>query len=227
MRVIGAGLSKCENLEEVVISGHYGPQALVELDTDKNWSVACTSLKKMIITKNWFENAGAEWLARVLCRCRNIQHIDLSQNGGDLGAKDIFTSIHSMGSLQSFLTVLNLGGNTIGREGAHAVSKCLQFWPNLHELDLSSNFQNRNIGREGAMALAQNLHFCTQLTRLSLLNNNINEDVALTIVLALTNSTNLSELDLSHNLTSKWSKSEVKKCAAEFWGNNTLTAIIV
>ena len=81
------------------------------------------------------------------------------------------------------LTSLDLRGNSIGAQGAHALSKLT----NLTSLNLESN----RIGDEGARALST----LTNLTSLNLWSNSLGDEGAR----ALSTLTNLTSLDLSDN----------------------------
>lgn len=134
LKVIAACLPQCKNLEEVWISNGNQLFSNPEVTRDSADNLACynqfLSLKRLKFTNNKFGNTGVEWLASILCRCRGIQHLDLSGNRiASSGAEAIFTSIQNVGTLQSFLTMLDLSDNEIGRKGAYIC--CLQMSPVL------------------------------------------------------------------------------------------------
>ena len=224
MKALAACLPWCANLLELdVYCENKQPQPSIQEvnqtalnqfnQTVQHNRFSWLGLRKVTINECVNIKVAAASLANTLRRCRNIQHLDLSENliEND-GAKAIFTSIHTMGRPQSSLAELNLSGNRIGTEGARALSACLQYWPNLRKLDLSGNAYKPNIDRDGSMAVAENLHHCIQLTKLNLSYNKIPDEIAIAIIPCLRNCTKLSYLDLNNNHIT--SECKIRLCAA-------------
>ncbi|KAI8596099.1 hypothetical protein EDD21DRAFT_448106, partial [Dissophora ornata] len=93
------------------------------------------------------------------------------------------------------LTILNLHGNSIGKEGALALSEILKTNTTLTTLDLEDN----SIGDEGALALSKALKTNTTLTTLDLEDNSIGDEGALALSNALKTNTTLITLYLWNN----------------------------
>ena len=93
------------------------------------------------------------------------------------------------------LTSLHFGSNSIGDEGASSLSEALRVNTSLTSLDLSQN----SIGVEGASSLSQTLRVNTSLTSLRLYWNSIGDDGASSLSEALRVNTSLTSLDLYGN----------------------------
>ncbi|XP_044178924.1 NLR family CARD domain-containing protein 3-like [Acropora millepora] len=93
------------------------------------------------------------------------------------------------------LTSLDLDDNSIGKEGAYSLSEALRVNTSLTSLDLSKN----SIGVEGASSLSQTLRVNTSLTSLRLYWNSIGDDGASSLSEALRVNTSLTSLDLHGN----------------------------
>ncbi|ORZ23712.1 hypothetical protein BCR41DRAFT_349019 [Lobosporangium transversale] len=93
------------------------------------------------------------------------------------------------------LTTLNLYNNSIGKEGALALSEALKTNTSLTTL----NLYNNSIGKEGTLALSEALRINTSLTGLRLASNSIGSEGALALSEALGINTSLTGLRLTSN----------------------------
>ncbi|KAI8604594.1 hypothetical protein EDD21DRAFT_411928 [Dissophora ornata] len=93
------------------------------------------------------------------------------------------------------LTTLNFKDNSIGKEGALALSGALKTNTTLTTL----NFYHNSIGNEGALALSEALKTNTTLTTLKLQFNSIEKEGALALSEALKTNTTLTTLNLFDN----------------------------
>ncbi|KAG0005602.1 hypothetical protein BGZ79_003513 [Entomortierella chlamydospora] len=93
------------------------------------------------------------------------------------------------------LTTLNLKDNSIGKEGALALSQSLKTNTVLTTL----NLRNNSIGNEGALALLEALKVNATLTTLNSWGNSIGKEGALALSEALKTNTTLTTLDLEAN----------------------------
>lgn len=212
--VLAIALTQCEKLKEIGIFGEKKFEQISPMPA----TVYHSNLETLSIRHIKFGDTGAKWLGVTLSQCSKVQHLDLRQNKITSNEAEIlFTPVHSLGSSWSYLSTLDLGANSIGRDGACAISMCLQYWPNLKELDLSGCAESPNIGSDGTLTLADNLHLCSQLTKLKLKYNDISLDIAQRVIEALKTSIHLSELDLSHNSIQEVDKVTLQEHSAEAW----------
>ncbi|KAF8962805.1 hypothetical protein BGZ46_001104, partial [Entomortierella lignicola] len=101
--------------------------------------------------------------------------------------------------INTTLTILDLRGNSVGKEGAAALSGALKANTTLTTLDLSEN----SIEDDGALGLSGALKTNTTLTTLNLKFNSIGNEGALALSGALKTNTTLTILDLSDNSVGK------------------------
>ena len=94
------------------------------------------------------------------------------------------------------LSSLELRNNSIGDEGANSLAQALRVNTSLSSLHLGYN----SIGHQGANSLAQALRVNTSLSSLELRNNSIGDEGANSLAQALRVNTSLSSLDLGTNL---------------------------
>ena len=93
------------------------------------------------------------------------------------------------------LTTLNLSCNSIGDEGASSLSEALRVNTSLTSLDLSCN----SIGAERASSLSETLRVNTSVTSLDLSGNSIGAERASSLFETLRVNTSLTSLDLHSN----------------------------
>ena len=117
----------------------------------------------------------------------------------DLGwnsiGKEGATSLSQALTVNSTLTSLNLRYNSIGDEGATSLSQALKVNSTLTSLDLGLN----RVGEEGATSLSQALKVNSTLTSLDLGWNSIGEEGATSLSQALTVNSTLTSLNLRYN----------------------------
>ncbi|KAI8599884.1 hypothetical protein EDD21DRAFT_432081 [Dissophora ornata] len=118
------------------------------------------------------------------------------------------------------LTTLDLRGNSIGNEGALALSEALKTNTTLTTLNLWMN----SIGKEGALALSETLKTNTTLTTLDLEGNSIGNQGALALSKALKTNTTLTTLNLAGNSIGKEGALELLEALKT---NTTLTTLNV
>ena len=223
MKILASNLPHCGNLRKLYIYGRVDEKDDEEL-TISTPTCHCNSLRMLKITDNACIKSGTVQFTGALCHHTNIQYLDLSRNNlGATEAKAIFTG----GALQSSLTVLNLSGNRIGKEGAHTISMCFEYWPNLRTLNVSGQTEVMNIGREGAKEITGKLYLCTQLTDLNLAGNCIDNDFTKLVILNLAECVNLTELDLNDNILSIDGTETVRRCATLSWKRSSMCRISV
>ena len=97
--------------------------------------------------------------------------------------------------VNSTLTNLNLGWNSIGDEGAHSLSQALKVNSTLTNFNLDLN----SIGDEGAHSLSQALKVNSTLTNLNLDKNSIGDEGAHSLSQALKVNSTLTNLNLDEN----------------------------
>ena len=98
-------------------------------------------------------------------------------------------------AVNTTLTKLNLGGNSLGKEGGRAMGEALAVNTTLAKLDLGYNA----FGKEGGRAMGEALAVNTTLTQLHLGGNKIGTKGASAIAQALEVNKALTNLDLSSN----------------------------
>ena len=130
-------------------------------------------------------------LARALSRLSRLAHLELCSNyicptGAALAP--------ALGHLTA-LTAINLGGNTLGAEGAAALAPALSCLTALASLEVSHNY----FGADGVAALAPALSRLTALKALEVSWNGIGADGVAALAPALSCLTALSRLGLEYN----------------------------
>ncbi|KAG9069808.1 hypothetical protein KI688_009133 [Linnemannia hyalina] len=118
----------------------------------------------------------------------------------------------------STLTTLDLGGNSIGFDGAKALAEALKTNSTLATLHLWNN----SIGSDGAKALAEALKTNSTLTTLDLGNNSIGSDGAKALAEALKTNSTLTTLGLGNNSIGS---DGAKALAEALKTNSTLTTL--
>ncbi|KAF9914377.1 hypothetical protein BX616_008427, partial [Lobosporangium transversale] len=115
--------------------------------------------------------------------------------GGSSIEKERAAALSEALKTNTMLTTLNLGWNSIGKEGALVLSKALKTNKALATLSLWDN----SIGKEGAQALSEALKENKALTTLELKWNSIGNEGARALSKALKSNTTLTALELAYN----------------------------
>jgi Ran GTPase-activating protein (RanGAP) involved in mRNA processing and transport len=207
----------------VLIHGTLGNAELGELAPALNHN---KSIKVLDISENLFNDmASAEILRDILRSNKTMTALDLSGNqlgettgaveciadglGGNstllkidlsrcnLGDGSLSSLAQTLGSRNTTLQKLAVGGNAIASTGVGVLVEMMEQSHNITDLDLQRNC----VGDEGAIRLARSLGNCAlpALTSLSLSRCRIGEDGFIALVSALEQNTSLLRLDLRYN----------------------------
>ncbi|KAI8597484.1 hypothetical protein EDD21DRAFT_407566 [Dissophora ornata] len=131
-------------------------------------------------------------------RSSHLHKLSIEMTPRRIGASDFRELVKSL-KTNNPLTTLNLQHNSIGNEGALALSEALKTNITLITLNLWRN----SIEKEGALALSEALKTNTTLTTLNLWSNSIKKEGALALSEALKTNTTLTTLDLQYNSIGK------------------------
>lgn len=123
----------------------------------------------LVVTQCLFVSQEVTYLlADSLCRCSNLQMIDLSHIMYNQSTQYITLIMHGIGNCCN-LRELYLQVNYFGDEGAVVLSSCLPNFHNLQELNLACNL----IQEVGWFALTAKLHHCSKLKKLDTRGNDV------------------------------------------------------
>jgi Ran GTPase-activating protein (RanGAP) involved in mRNA processing and transport len=184
LAAFAAGLKVNKWLKELSLSGNSIDDAIMADALKVN-----TTLARLDLSGNGIGNEGAAALGEAI----KVNALKARERYNLIDGEGVPALVYD---LNPSLTVLNLGRNSIGDDGAVAMGEALKVDMLLTKLDLNGN----RIGNFGAVALGEALTVNSSLTELGLWQNSIGDEGAAVLLKALTEcNTTLAELYLHEN----------------------------